>query len=69
LQIRRSSVLVPRGTWQGSRLRPGGRFALLGATVSPGFEFSDFELEEGNELMKRYPRFRALIPGFVSGVK
>jgi predicted cupin superfamily sugar epimerase len=29
-------VLVPTGTWQGARLKPGGKFALLGTTVSPG---------------------------------
>ena len=32
----RPQIAVPRGTWQGSRLRPGGRFALLGTTVTPG---------------------------------
>src|SRR5207245_2095434 len=32
-------VIVPRGVWQGSRLRPGGAFALLGTTMAPGFDF------------------------------
>jgi predicted cupin superfamily sugar epimerase len=32
----RPQVVVPRGIWQGARLRPGGRFALLGTTVAPG---------------------------------
>ena len=35
--------LVPAGVWQGSRLLEGGEFALLGTTVSPGFEYEDFE--------------------------
>jgi predicted cupin superfamily sugar epimerase len=38
----RPQVVVPRGVWQGSRLL-SGEFALLGCTVSPGFEFVDYE--------------------------
>ena len=36
-------VLVPQGIWQGTRLVPGGKFTLLGTTISPGFEFADYE--------------------------
>ena len=54
-------VVVPRGTWQGSRLLKDGRFALLGTTVSPGFEFADYESGLRDELVKSYPQFRDLI--------
>src|ERR1700761_4715112 len=37
----RPQVLVPRGVWQGARLLLAEGFALLGCTVSPGFEFVD----------------------------
>lgn len=37
-------VVVPAGTWQGSRLQAGGDWALMGTTVAPGFEFADWEL-------------------------
>ncbi len=57
----RPQVVVPRGTWQGARLMPGGNFALLGATVSPGFEFADFELGQREPLLAAYPEFSALI--------
>ena len=53
----RSQVLVPGGTWQGSKLRSGGRFALLGATMSPGFDFEDFELGQRRRLVAEYPSF------------
>lgn len=36
--------LVPAGVWQGSRLLSGGRWALLGTTMAPGFEFTDREM-------------------------
>lgn len=54
-------VIVPRGVWQGSRLCPGGRFALLGTTMSPGFEFSDYESGQRDVLVASYPDFRDLI--------
>jgi predicted cupin superfamily sugar epimerase len=38
-------VLVPRGTWQSTRLLEDHGWALLGCTVNPGFEYEDFELE------------------------
>ncbi len=54
-------VVVPRGVWQGARLLPGGRFALLGTTVAPGFEYADYESGPGEALIAAYPRFRDLI--------
>ena len=51
----RPQVLVPKGVWQGARLLPGGAFALLGATMSPGFDFQDFELGRRDALLSRYP--------------
>ncbi len=51
-------VAVPKGVWQGSRLSPGGRFALMGTTVSPGFEYFDFETGNRETLQKTYPEFK-----------
>jgi uncharacterized protein len=53
----RPQVVVPRGVWQGSRLVPGGAWALLGCTVSPGFEFEDYETATREELSARWPAF------------
>ncbi|HEU5401534.1 MAG TPA: cupin domain-containing protein [Terriglobales bacterium] len=54
-------AVVPRGVWQGSRLAPGGRFALLGCTVAPGFEFADYESGRHDLLVAQYPSQRELI--------
>jgi predicted cupin superfamily sugar epimerase len=53
----RPQVVVGRGVWQGSRLVKGGRWALLGCTVSPGFEFEDYETGERAELSAGWPEF------------
>jgi uncharacterized protein len=53
--------VVSAGTWQGSMLVDGGRFALLGATVSPGFAFDDFELGSREHLLAAYGERLGLI--------
>ena len=35
--------VVAGGVWQGTRLVEGGRFALMGCTVAPGFDYADYE--------------------------
>ena len=57
----RPQVVVPKGVWQGSRLVPGGRFALLGTTVAPGFDFADYEHGPPADLLSSHPTFRDLI--------
>ncbi len=57
----RPQIIVPRGVWQGARLLPGGRWALLGTTVAPGFEYADFELGRRNALAKKYPDHKEAI--------
>jgi len=54
-------VVVPRGVWQGAKLFKNGKFALLGTTVSPGFEFADYEYGQRDELVESYPQFREWI--------
>jgi hypothetical protein len=39
----------------------GGRFALLGCTVSPGFEYADYESGSRKLLCEGYPEHRDLI--------
>jgi predicted cupin superfamily sugar epimerase len=53
----RPQVVVERGVWQGSRLVEGGRWALMGCTVSPGFEFEDYDAGERKALCEAWPEF------------
>jgi uncharacterized protein len=54
-------VAVPQGVWQGAKLQRSGKFALLGTTVAPGFEYPNFELGHRDELIKLYPKYREMI--------
>jgi predicted cupin superfamily sugar epimerase len=61
LKEQKVQALVPRGTWQGAFVQPGGKFALLGCSVAPGFDEEDFELGDRETLLAKYPDMRELI--------
>ncbi|HEX4038367.1 MAG TPA: cupin domain-containing protein [Acidobacteriaceae bacterium] len=54
-------TVVPQGVWQGSRLIEGGKFALLGCTVSPGFEYADYASGQREELVRGWPEWAEMI--------
>src|SRR5271165_340190 len=54
-------AVVKAGCWFASRLRDPKSYALVGCTVSPGFDFEDFELAKREELVRLYPQHRHLI--------
>ncbi|HXT35281.1 MAG TPA: cupin domain-containing protein [Chloroflexota bacterium] len=53
--------VVPSGVWQGSRILAGGRYALLGTTMAPAYDPSDFELGDRAALIGQYPGIASLI--------
>jgi predicted cupin superfamily sugar epimerase len=53
--------VVKANTWFASRVVEGGAFALVGCTVAPGFDFSDFQLADRVELSRQYPIHREVI--------
>jgi predicted cupin superfamily sugar epimerase len=57
-------LLVPAGVWQGTRLLGEGTVALLGCTVTPGFDFADYRNGKYADLAAKWPsqaeRIRAL---------
>jgi len=59
-QGERPQVIVPAGTLQAATVR-GQRFALCGCTVSPAFEFSDFEMPTRDELLANFPALESII--------
>jgi len=59
----RPQCVVRTGVWQGSRLLKAEGWALLGCTVSPGFEFEDYEDAAAEELVARWPGEAEMIRG------
>jgi uncharacterized protein len=60
-------TVVPQGVWQGSRLVAGGTLALLGCTVSPGFDYADYASGTREELVPGWSAWRELIDGLTRG--
>ena len=60
-------VVVPKGSWQGSKLIEGGAFALLGTTMSPAFDIEDFEEPKNTKaFLDKYPNeYYKLIKAFL----
>lgn len=54
-------TVVPAGVWQGSMLRAGGAFALMGTTMAPGFDFADYEAADRDAVTSAYPDFGEII--------
>ena len=54
-------AVIAAGSWFGSRVEAPGTYALVGCTVSPGFDFADFELADRGALTAEYPAHAALI--------
>lgn len=57
----RFQCVVPRGCWFAASLAVPDTYALVGCTVTPGFDFADFEMADRKELLSRYPQHWELI--------
>jgi predicted cupin superfamily sugar epimerase len=60
-------LVVPGGVWQGSVLIDGGRFALLGATMAPGFDYADYAAGDRPDLTAKYPGAAEMIARLTPG--
>ena len=54
-------VVVRGHVWQGCRLEPGGKWALMGTTMSPGFDYADYEIGDREPLCAQYSEAIQLI--------
>ncbi len=63
-EVHKGEVLqatVPAGVWFAARPVVGSAYTLAGCTVSPGFDFADFEMGRRDVLCAEYPACRAVI--------
>ncbi len=52
-------VIISAGSWFAAR--PLGSYTLVGCTVSPGFDFNDFEMASKGELLKQFPQHKGIL--------
>jgi len=56
--------IAPADAWHGTRLLSGGKFALVGTTMSPGYTDNDYIHGSAKKLIERYPKFEKEILHF-----
>ncbi|MCC6445134.1 MAG: cupin domain-containing protein [Armatimonadetes bacterium] len=54
-------AVIPAGHWFGAEVEDASSYALVGCTVAPGFDFSDFELGRKEGLLAQFPQHEAII--------
>lgn len=57
-------LVIPKGSWFAAKPLISGSYSLIGCTVSPGFDFDDFELAKRDELLHAFPQHQQIIRNF-----
>lgn len=65
LENQKIQTIAPKNIWQGTKLATGGKFALLGCTVAPGFDFSDYQSADKEKLINQFPNLKDLIEKYL----
>ena len=56
--------IVSANTWFAARIRTAIDYSLVSCTVSPGFDFADFELAGRDDLFRDFPNLKEVIVEF-----
>lgn len=56
--------VIKGNTWFAAEVNAEGCFSFVGCTVSPGFDFADFEIAEREKLIKDFPVHKEVITKF-----
>lgn len=59
--------IIPKNNWFAAELKDKNSFALVGCTVSPGFDFDDFEMGDRGLLQKEFSQYSEIIQRLTNG--
>jgi hypothetical protein len=54
-------IAIEKQSWFAAEIEDKKSFAIFGCTVSPGFEFEDFEIGKRDDLVKKFPQHSDVI--------
>ena len=52
---------IPGGTWMGARINGDGDYALMGVTLSPGFDQADYQIADPEEFKRSHKQYTKFI--------
>jgi predicted cupin superfamily sugar epimerase len=58
------SIIIEAGSWFAAAIPSGKEYSLVSCVVAPGFDFSEFELADRDELIRQFPEHRNMIEVF-----
>jgi hypothetical protein len=56
-------LVIEKGSWFGAKVVEKKSFSFIGCTVSPGFDFDDFELADKQKMLNDFPAYHKIING------
>lgn len=59
-------VVIRKNSWFAAEVLDKKSYSLIGCTVSPGFDFTDFELASRKNLMDQFPHYKVEIFRFTN---
>lgn len=59
-------ITIPARTWFAAHLKKAKDYALVSCSVAPGFEFTEFELAEREQLLETFPDLKDTILNFTA---
>ena len=57
-------AMIPANAWFAAKLKEASGYSLVSCTVSPGFDFLDFELAKRESLLQQHPHLKDVIERF-----
>jgi predicted cupin superfamily sugar epimerase len=54
-------AIIPANCWFAASVKNSTDYSLVSCTVAPGFDFSDFELADSENLTQQYPHLKNII--------
>jgi hypothetical protein len=60
-------IVVTGGSWFAANVIDENSYSLVGCTVSPGFDFLDFDLAKRKELINTFPQHNKIITDLTRG--
>jgi predicted cupin superfamily sugar epimerase len=62
----RFQITIEKNNWFAAEVENKKSYALVGCTVSPGFEFEDFKIGKRDRLVRKFPKHKNLIERFTN---
>ena len=58
------ALVIPAGTWMGSKVKGEGEFAFMGVSMAPSFDPENYEIGTRRALSAQFPTWAGLIAEF-----